>query len=180
MQSYAAPDVFIPPLPYINAASFESVGAKLASIISTAAAAAVWPAANRTIYVPVTPHVPLLVKRMFVLNGGVVGTNTITVALYSSDSNALPASRLVTANATSAGANACQYFDITDTTLAAGVLYYMAVALNGTTATVFRVQDGTTNGAYTKFTEDTVCPATATPVVSATSYLPIFGLDLRG
>lgn len=177
------PGIWRPPSVFITYASMESLGVMNAALAGAVPASGAWPSSNRTVYVPVSPAQNIVVKRMFCLNGATVGTDTITVALYSSDSSHLPSARLVTASATSAGsANACQFFDITDTELTGGQLYFMALAFSGTTATVFRI---TTSGLSNLnvlhfFTQNSNCPNPATPAVAATSFLPVFGLDLRG
>jgi hypothetical protein len=114
---------------------------------------------------------------MFVLNGATVGTDTWSLAIYSSDSNYLPATNLVEASATSAGANACQFLDITDTPLAPGTFYYMAAALSGTTATVMRANIGNIVLPFL-FMEASNTPATATPIAGQAA-IPVFGVSLR-
>lgn len=178
--SYAAPQLWLPAPFFISSFSLESLGIPICGVTANSPASAAWASSNRTVYVPVRPFQDILVKRMFVLNGATVGTNTVTVALYSSDTSHLPVTRLVTASATSAGTvNTCQYFDITDTTLTGGVLYYMAMAINGTTATTFRTSLGV-EARHLFFTGTTNCPDPATPAAAAANNLPVFGLDLRG
>ncbi len=170
--------------PFISSFSMESLGILQAANQGTAPGSSTWISANRTVYAPVIPTQSITVKRMFCLNGATVGTDTITVAIYSSDSTRGPVTRLVTASALSAGtASQCQYFDITDTVLGAGQLYFMALAFSGTTATVFRAATGigtTALATVSFFTENSNCPATATPVPGVGAFYPVFGLDLRG
>jgi hypothetical protein len=158
----------------LSRASLSAVGASQAT-----PASATWPGADRTLYIPFWTSGPAVAYRMFALNGATVGTDTWTLALYSSDSNYLPATNLVEASALSAGANVCQYLNITDTALAAGTLYYMAAALSGVTATVFRTATSPTLFQCYFFSEEANTPATATPTVTNATFLPVIGVSLR-
>src|ERR1044072_5106370 len=98
----------------------------------SAPSSAVFPAANRALYVPFRLSDPITVVKMFVLNGATVSGN-IDVGIYDA-----VGTRLVSKGSTAqAGTSAIQEFDITDTRLGPG-LFYMAVAMDNGTATLFR------------------------------------------
>lgn len=176
---YTGPQMVLPHSVALSSYSRDSLGPIARAHVLGAPSSATWPAANRTIYVPFWIHQPMIAYRMWCLNGGTVGTNTVTAAIYTADSSHLPASNVVEASATSAGANALQFFDITDTMLGNG-LWYMALALDGTTATVFRASFGVTALAtQCIFTQESNTPSTATPVAAANTQLPLFGVSLR-
>ena len=89
-----------------------------------------WPAANLAIFIPFLLDFPFTVAQIYAHNGATASGN-IDVGVYAEDS-----SKLVSAGSTAqAGTSAIQAFNVTDTYLAPGV-YYFAVALDNTTATM--------------------------------------------
>lgn len=170
----------VPAPVFIGAGTRNGIGDWIAADAAATPISATFPSANRTHYVPLYIPSTCIAYRMWVLNGATVGTNTWAVALYSSDSNNLPSTRLVTASATSSGANVLQFFDITDQTMIAGQTYWAAIAMNGTTDTCFRWTFQALPHAEEKFfTEASSVPSTATPVKAAGNFLPVFGVSLR-
>src|SRR3972149_4026032 len=92
-------------------------------------ASAVWPTANKALYVPFRIGKPVLVKKLFLINGATVSGN-VDVGIYDA-----AGTRLISAGSTAqAGASALQQFDIADTLLGWG-LFYMALAVRNVTAT---------------------------------------------
>lgn len=137
-----------------------------------------WPLTNRIIYVPFVLTQGVTVYRLFWLNGATVGTNNLQAGVYDG-----AFSRIIAGTSTlSAGANVCQFDDITDTYLGPGS-YYMALWCNGTTATTFRLSSlsSTQYGVYYE-TNAGGLPATGTPADTAAAtgaVLPVAGLALR-
>ncbi len=93
---------------------------------------AAWPSANRAIFVPVVVSAPITIVKMFIENATTVSGN-VDVGIYTTEGVRLVSSG-TTAHAT---ANGLQIFDITDTLLNPG-LYYLAMAMDNTTATPIR------------------------------------------
>lgn len=141
-------------------------------ICGQAGASAVWPAANRAIYIPVLIERTVTITQMAAYNGTVVNGN-VDIGICDLSNN-----RLVSSGATlQAGTSTLQVFNITDTTLSPGVYYWSLMSTSGT-ATFWRT---TVNvlvlnacGAGQEATGGTI-PATITPVAAANSYLPVFG-----
>lgn len=90
------------------------------------------PAANRAIFVPFRNSEPMLVRQLAHYNGSAVSGN-IDVGIYDHRGT-----RLISAGSTAqSGTSVWQLFDVTDTTIGAG-LFYFAVALDNTTGTSTR------------------------------------------
>lgn len=101
--------------------------------IAIDASAAAWPAANLAIYIPFRVAGIAIATKIFWYNGATVGTNSVDVGIYDAQGN-----KLVSSGSTlTAGVSSLQSADITDTTLRRG-LYFMAMAVNGTTDTFSR------------------------------------------
>ena len=145
-------------------------------------ASAVYVAANRAIFFPFRiPH-PLLVVKLFAANGTVVSGN-IDVGIYD-----VAGTRLVSSGSTlQAGISAIQEFNIADTLLGPG-LFYLAVAMDNVTGTLFRGSSGgtapvplellVTQGMAQQATAFPL-PATATFAQVAQDYIPVIGLTTR-
>lgn len=117
---------------------------------------------------------PTVIKRFYWANGATASTNTVQVGIYYDDLTSL----LLGTATTSSGANALQFDNVTDTAIAAG-RYWMAIVLNGTTATLFRTATLTARGGaiYTMAAARPL-PATLVPAVPAVTTaisLPLFG-----
>lgn len=148
---------------------------------STTAASATWPTANRAYYYPVVISQPCVAYRFWWLNGATVGTNNFQVGLYRDNDSGTdgPGTSIVLGTSTlSAGANICQFDNITDTAIPAGRIW-LAIWGNGTTATLFRhapnaAREREING-YLESGIAGGLPATATPAQNNTPYIPIFG-----
>lgn len=141
-----------------------------------AGASAVWPAANRAIYVPFYLVERMTATKMFVSNGAAVSGN-IDLGIYNA-----AGTRLVSSGSTAqSGTATAQVVDITDTVLEPGT-YYMALAIDNTTATTLR------NGgaaillkgmAFAQQASAFPLPATATLAAVASAYTPFFGVSFR-
>ncbi len=145
-------------------------------------ASAVWPAAQRAYYQAARIENPGIVYRLCWLNGATVGTDNAQIGIYlpnGTDGGPGTALKLGTSTLT-AGANACQYDDIADTAIAAGV-YWLAHWCSGTTTTVFKTAPSAMRpfGMYMESSLASGLPATATPVQATTAACPVSGLVMR-
>lgn len=123
----------------ITPCSINSIGVEIAGNSGGAESSAAWAAANLAIYIPFRIAIPTTIVKIYWLNGASAGTDSVDVGIYDSQQN-----RLVSSGSTiTSGTNAIQSVDITDTTLQQG-LYYMAMAMNGTTNPIFQITSGTT------------------------------------
>jgi hypothetical protein len=112
-----------------------------------------------------------VVRRLFWANGATASTNTVQVGIYNDD---LTTFLLGTATL-SAGANALQFDNVTDTAISAG-RYWMAVVLNGATATLFRTSNTTNHGGIYQMSAARPLPATLVPAAAGSAaVMPIFG-----
>ncbi len=154
--------------------SFCSVGQ--GTMVGTPASTA-WPTANKAFLFPFRLSSPIIILNMFVMNGATAADN-LDVGIYTEDFTLLVSS----GSTAQAGTNAIQTLNITDTQLGAGV-FYLAMAMDGTTGTVFR--SATTGSRYLKCTgccEKTtsfVLPATIAPGGMTTNGLIVFGATAR-
>lgn len=131
-----------------------------------------YPAANRAHYFPIYVPRPITVYRFFWLNGATASTDNVQVGLYNEDftSHTLGTSTLA------AGANVCQFDNVTDFGVQPG-RYWLALWCNGTTTTIFRSANAAFDHAR-HLDEDSLTgglPSTATPTQSAATYMPVFG-----
>jgi hypothetical protein len=135
-----------------------------------------YPASNRALYIPFRLTRPFTVKTLFAVNGATASGN-IDVGVYDS-----AGTRLVSSGSTAqAGTNAIQEFDVADTLLGVGQ-FYLALAMDNTTGTLFRVAlshlflipQGVAQQAAAF-----PLPATATFAQYASTYLPMFGACAR-
>ncbi len=141
--------------------------------IKLGATSGAWPLANMAIYIPVRVDTPVVVTKLFVVNGSAV-TGNVDIGLYTLDYARL----LSTGSTAQSGTNAVQSIDVTDTPLDAG-LYYLALALSSGGATTFRQAPATVLACRVagQFEELSALPlpATMTPAASANAYVPLFG-----
>lgn len=147
----------------------------LRSAIATTAASAAWPSANRALFVP------FRLPRQMTVYQGVVGcgsgsTGNFDVGVYDSAGN-----KIVSSGATARAASTEVVANMTDTAIGPG-LFYMAVAVDGTTNIVQQVPAavGLTKmlgvlemgSAYT-------LPATATYATVSAANIPMMALYFR-
>lgn len=162
----------------ITSLTRDSIGVELAGITSSfSSSAATWPTANKAFYLPFRLAYPVIATKMFWLNGATVGTNAVDVGIYDQAGN-----RLVSiGSTTTSGASTVQTVDITDTTLNPG-LYYMAMAVNGTTDTSFRTAPTAPMSRMLGIYEQTsafALPATATFAVATAAHIPFIGITTK-
>lgn len=175
-------DYGYPTLVTIQPHSMESVGRQMrtaggAAGALSSAASTVYPTTNLALFVPFSIEVPITVAKMFSYNGATASGN-IDVGIYDEKGT-----KIVSSGSTAqAGTSVIQEFDVTDTILGAG-LFYLAVAMDNTTGTLFA---NVLTTAYTwsvlgmaQMATAFALPATATLVTCAQGYLPIIGLKVK-
>ena len=116
----------------VSTASPCAAGIEMAAQGGATPGSADWIAANEAIFVPFYLTQPVLVTRIFVVNGAVVSGN-VDVGIYTQDGVLIVGG----GGAAQAGTNQPQYFNIADTMLGAG-RYYIACVLDNVTGRVFR------------------------------------------
>jgi hypothetical protein len=148
---------------------------------SAAAASSTYPAAQRAYYFAIKISQPCIAYRFFWLNGATVGTDNFQVGIYNDNDAGTdgPGTAIVRGTSTlSAGANICQFDNITDTVLPQGRLW-VAIWGSGTTATLFRhAPTAATIRSTSGYLESSLAsglPTTATPAQNTAPYIPIFG-----
>jgi hypothetical protein len=177
------PDLYLPPLCTIHPWSPEAMGPQLNAwnlgISNGGTGSLAWFRANMALFIPFKLTNPTTAKQLFIYNGATASGN-VDVGLYTE-----AGVRLTSAGSTAqAGTNALQVFDIPDVTLGPG-RFYLAMALNNTTGTVFRNTLGNAGqGNYLGMLKQDSAfplPATATFATLGTdsARLPIFGLTTR-
>lgn len=166
-------------IPAIQTGSIEAVGLQMVLAQAAAPTSGVWPAANDAIFVPFILPQPTLVQRLFTTNGTVASGN-IDIGLYTVDG-----ARIVSSGSTvMVGASALQFFDIADIVLGSGK-YYMALALDNTTASIRRSTMGgnvlrTQEMGLVKSTSAFPLPASPTFTAMTAAYTPWIGLEVAG
>lgn len=157
----------------ITSCSLESITGQNPLMAFTAVHA--WPTANTAIYVPFAVGYPIAIAMIFWENGTVSGN--IDVGIYSADGT-----KLVSSGSTAlSGATSIQSVDIIDTLLQRG-LYYMAMAIDNTTATVrtsntLPIQNRVC-GVLSQATAFAL-PATSTPVGTTVNFIPYLALTTK-
>lgn len=157
----------------------ECLGMQLAASGLTYITATAYTSANLAQYVPFLVGYPMTVQKMFWENGATVGTNHVDVGIYDSQGNQLTHS----GSTLTAGATTTQSISVTAVTLQPG-LYYMAIAVDGTTDT-FLSWSFTTSFSYTRmlgiYQQATAfpLPATATFAVNSQTNSQMFGLTTK-
>lgn len=159
----------VPPAPVMSSVGLNSMGAVVLNSGLTSASTA-WPAAARTIYVPLVIDRTVTVLQMFAYNGATASGNT-DIGIYD-----FGGTRLVSIGATAqSGTSAIQLFNITDTVLVPGQ-YWMAMSNSGTTGTYFRAALGVTVLGMAGASQDaSSLPSSMSFTAPASAYLPIFG-----
>jgi hypothetical protein len=143
---------------------------------SSFSAGAVWPAANRAIYVPFIVDVTVTAVAMFIEIA--VQSGNCDVGIYDEVGN-----RLVSMGSTAVGAAGLQTFNIADTTLRPG-LYYMAMCVDNVVASVFRsggpqVVQQQTFGQRQQAVGAVTLPDPATFANPASLYTPVLSIAMN-
>lgn len=138
---------------------------------------AVWPSANRAIFLPVEIAVPRLVKQLAWLNGAAVSGN-VDAGIYD-----LAGNRIVSVGGVAqTGTTTIQIADITDTMLRPGV-YFLALVLDNTTGAIRRINTIGTNfmrvGGIQQASTAYPLPSTVTLANPASAYVPLMALAFQ-
>jgi len=172
-------DSLLLPCGTITPWSLESVGAlmvaiQMAPLISTGSLA--WVTANDAVLVPFTLASPITIKKIFCHNGATVSGN-IDLGIYDESLVKL----LSTGSTAQAGVNGLQVLTPTATKLGPGN-YYLALAIDNTTATIFQVNTVTDSVLFTKTVRRFAAsfPLGTLGTEGTISRVPLMGLGLRG
>lgn len=139
-------------------------------------ASAAWPASNDALFIPFDINKPIIIKRLFTINGGTASGN-VDVGIYTEDGSLLTS----IGSTAQSGTNAPQFFNITDIMLSPG-RYYLAVAMNNTTGTMFRANLTTIRNSQlgvAKMATAFPLPATATFATTTSGFLPFIGAEIK-
>ena len=169
--------ISMPPCVTIHAWSIESIGINATSTLFSTTSGA-WPTANLAIFIPFRATSNFVATKMFAASGsGVNGTGKIDVGIYTADGTLIVSSgSVIQTNAVS-----LQEFDITDTAIAPG-LYYLAVSLDNTANTLYRISGtvpGTRSLGLLQQASAHPLPASATYATMASTIYPLIGLTTR-
>lgn len=135
-------------------------------------ASAVWPTANRAIYVPLILPFAYPVKRAFWMNGTAVAGN-VDLGIFNADT----AAKLFSTGATAqAGTSVAQYVAV-DWLIPPGE-YYLALSLSSGSGTTLRSTGITTQNILGYLQEGSAhpLPTSMTPVAITVAYVPVFGI----
>lgn len=159
--------------PSISTLSPEALGYKFIA----ASSAAVFPAANDALFVPVVLQRPVLVGRMFSANGNVASGN-LDLGIYT-----LAGRRIVSKGSTAqAGITTLQFLDINETYLGPG-WYYMAVAMDNGVGTLRRFNISIIRQQHfgvMKAVSAFPLPLSVTLITPTATYIPHIGMELVG
>lgn len=160
---------------YISFMSPESLAGTVNMLTGTGVpASATWPTANKAFYIPFVLRQPVLVSNLFVINGTTASGN-LDIGIYAQDGTQITH----TGSTAQSGTSAIQTVSITPVIIGPGV-YYMALSMNGTTGTTFRLAptSATMLSAFGIFQQTTSfpLPSSATFATASQTYIPLFGL----
>lgn len=166
------------PLPSVNIATLSplSIGPEMSFAVVGTGGSAVWPSANRALFFPFYLGARMTATKIAWINGAAVSGNC-DAGIYD-----LAGTRLVSSGSTAqAGTSAIQTVDITDTILSPGT-YYMALAVDNTTAAFMRVGPNAlllAGAGVAQMATAFPLPDPATLAVVAAAYLPYMGVSFR-
>lgn len=160
----------------VGTTSAQAVGIDLLRFSSTSPSSGTFPANDRAIAIPFVNTETITVVKMWAYNGAAVSGN-IDIGIYTE-----AFAKVVSIGSTAqANTNVLQEFNIADTVLAPG-RYYMVVAMDNTTGTLFRnataVEEEKLLGMF-QMASAFPLPTTLTPADVASAYLPQIGFSLR-
>lgn len=172
---YEWPFQALPPLPTISPLSPESIVLGASASLASFASAVL--TANRAYLIPFHIEEPITVTKLFCANGATASGN-VDVGIYSSSFV-----KLISSGSTAqAGTNVLQIFNVTDTIIGPGD-FYLAIAIDNGTGTIFSQNIGTTIGnriGLLQMASAFPLPATITPAAISSGTTPIVGLRQGG
>jgi hypothetical protein len=135
--------------------------------------------ANKARYLSIYLPMPVVVDRLFVLNGG-TATGNVDIGIYEMESNV----RLISTGAVAmSGTNTVQIISITPVLLKAGK-YWLGISHSSGSGTFFALSIGATSTEVLVLKEELSAhplPSTATPVIqSGDFFYPICGMICQG
>jgi hypothetical protein len=142
--------------------------------ISNTYASAVFPTANKVLYIPIRIPSPVLIQQLYIINGAAVSGN-VDMGVYSRDGT-----KLISSGSTAqAGVSVKQQFNVTDTLIGRGV-YYLAVTLDNIVGTLTRAAPAIATLQSMGLLKETPggfgLPANATFGTYADAYYPACGI----
>ena len=168
---------------HLSPASYLSLGVELAAWATATPISSTWPLADLVLYIPFVIPSPCLVVYMWTHNGATAAGNT-DIGIYDTNSSGLPGAKLASIGVTAqSGTNAIQTFNITDVALMPG-RYWLALKNTLSTSTFFRFATSVAINKGFGILEETTgagaaLPATATPVTTTRTIIPVCGLSLK-
>ncbi len=140
-------------------------------------AAALWPVANKALYVPFYLEVPLTIYQVGLIVGAQAGN--LDVGIYDELGN-----RVVSKGSTAVGAAGVQLVDITDTPLTPGTYFMAMCCSDATTASFNRIslpdaQTSRTAGIQEQAVGAVTLPNPATFANPAAAYVPLLSLATK-
>ena len=152
------------------------IGVELGALVGgTNPAGAAYPIANDAIFIPMRIVQNVWIKRLYSVNGSTASGN-IDVGIYTEDGARLRSS----GSTAQSGTSQPQFFDITDIMLSPG-RYYLAVAKNDTTGTLFRTNTSVLHQqkmGLLKMASAMALPATATFATVTDAFVPMIGAEI--
>lgn len=174
--TYTPPVFPFQSFPIIASTGLLSIG-NVMRAVGAAAASLAWGTANQARYVPFWLPQPYTVVKLLAYNGATAAGNT-DIGVYDASGN----ERISIAAAAQAGLNVWQEFDVTDTTLEAG-LYYIGLLNTTTTGTYFAWNSkeiGRAAGVFSQAVGAGTLPTpTATFAALDAAVVPIVGMASR-
>lgn len=178
--SYAPSVLVIPPPPTVSTHSRHGIGLNLFSEGAAGLGSGAWQGAKRVLYVPIWLDQAMTIQRVWWCNGTTAATNKVDCGVYNA-ALGLPTTKIISngTGTTASGTSILQSVSVTPTTIGPGA-YFIGLTTDGTTTHMMR----TTNGNLPMYKYWGMCqettgsfglPATATPVVLASAYIPVFG-----
>lgn len=169
------------PAPFVLTLGSRETGMGLAwnAISTSGSASAAYPSANLLIAYPFVLDAPATARRLWWYNGATASGN-VDIAILAENGD-----RLVSSGSTAqSGTSALQIANTADLDLAPDTLYHVAIAVDNTTATLFRWTAANANvwrvAGLREAASSFAIPSTNTLATIATNYLPVMGIDLRG
>ena len=165
-------DLYLGPCVTITPFHKDSLAAMLGSTLGSGA----YPTLNLAYYYPFILYQPIVVVKLFCYNGSIASGN-IDLGIYDKGGT-----RIQSAGSTAqSGTSAIQSFDITDVLIGPG-LFYLAVAMDNITGTLWRASIGQAGRLMGIFQQSSAFALPSTATFAATSgnlYLPMIGLTTR-
>ena len=178
--TYNAPHLIVPIAPMISSLGEYAVGLEARFRNIGAAASGTWAAARYISYVPCWVPQTVTVQKMWWLNGVTLSGN-VDCGIYASASG-LPSGLLISTGtvAQAAPSSAVQSFSVTNINLAPD-LYFLAMSMDNTTGTVFRVAPNLPIlqelGCVQQTPAGFGLPSSATAISQTQTSLPVFGFS---